>query len=249
MPRKKEILDPVMVARKANELIQRARCNLSLTQQKILLYLIAQISPNDTEFKAITFNIADFGKACGVQAVGGSYYENLKRDMKAISDKSFWVLMPDGYIELARWFEPRINRHSGKVEIEFGKIVKPYLLQLKQNFTEIRIDYPLKFKKQYSVRLYELLCSYHFHKNDTYSRTFEIEELKDELLMTMEDSKEKYLDLKDFRKRCLYPAIEEINLTTDKHIAISYRKMGRQITHIQFTVTQKEYIDVTCEPE
>ena len=34
---------------KANDLIQKSRFSLTLQQQKIVLYLISQIHPNDTE--------------------------------------------------------------------------------------------------------------------------------------------------------------------------------------------------------
>ena len=47
---------------KANELIQKSRFSLSLQQQKIMLYLISQISPYDEEFKLYTFSITEFCK-------------------------------------------------------------------------------------------------------------------------------------------------------------------------------------------
>ena len=45
---------------KANDLIQKSRFNLSLQQQKIVLYLISQITPYDEEFKLYEFSILDF---------------------------------------------------------------------------------------------------------------------------------------------------------------------------------------------
>lgn len=37
---------------KANDLIQKSRFNLSLQQQKIVLYLISQVTPFDEDFKS-----------------------------------------------------------------------------------------------------------------------------------------------------------------------------------------------------
>ena len=48
---------------KANELIQKSRFNLTLQQQKIVLYLISQIERNDKEFKLYSFSIQQFCKA------------------------------------------------------------------------------------------------------------------------------------------------------------------------------------------
>ena len=41
---------------KSNELIQKSRFDLSLQEQKIILYLISQISPFDEEFKIYDLN-------------------------------------------------------------------------------------------------------------------------------------------------------------------------------------------------
>ena len=40
---------------KSNDLIQRSRFNLSLQEQKIILYLISQITPYDHDFKLYEF--------------------------------------------------------------------------------------------------------------------------------------------------------------------------------------------------
>ncbi|MDY4786917.1 MAG: RepB family plasmid replication initiator protein, partial [Bacteroidaceae bacterium] len=50
-----EIRHPTVV--KANDLIQKSRFSLSVQQQKIVLYLISQISQFDTDFKLYEFSI------------------------------------------------------------------------------------------------------------------------------------------------------------------------------------------------
>ena len=66
--KKKQQLEPYdrdKLVVKANELIQKSRFNLSLQQQKIILYLISQIDRNDKEFKLYSFSIQHFCKVCG----------------------------------------------------------------------------------------------------------------------------------------------------------------------------------------
>ena len=43
---------------KSNDLIQRSRFDLSLQEQKIILYLISQITPYDEEFQLISVRSA-----------------------------------------------------------------------------------------------------------------------------------------------------------------------------------------------
>ena len=65
---------------KANDLIQRSRFNLSLQQQKIVLYLISQITPYDEEFKLYEFSITEFCKVCGIDDTSGKNYTDLNRN-------------------------------------------------------------------------------------------------------------------------------------------------------------------------
>ncbi len=43
---------------------------------------------------------------------------------------------------------------SGYVELEFSQKLKPFLLQLKDRFTKYQLEYALKLKKSYSIRIY-----------------------------------------------------------------------------------------------
>ena len=58
---------------KANDLIQKSRFNLSLQQQKIVLYLISQVTPFDEDFKLYEFSIAEFCRVCGIDDNNGRY--------------------------------------------------------------------------------------------------------------------------------------------------------------------------------
>ena len=62
---------------KSNDLIQRSRFDLSLQEQKIILYLISQITPYDEEFQLYEFSIADFCKICGIDHTSGGNYADL----------------------------------------------------------------------------------------------------------------------------------------------------------------------------
>ena len=64
---------------KSNDLIQKSRFDLSLQEQKIVLYLISQITPYDEEFKLYEFSIPDFCKICGIDHTSGGNYADLKK--------------------------------------------------------------------------------------------------------------------------------------------------------------------------
>jgi plasmid replication initiation protein len=80
-------------------------------------------------------------------------------------------------------------------------------------------------KSNYSIRLFELLRQFEF-KNE---RVISLEELR--IMLQIED---KYRDFRDFNKRILKPALNELNQKTRYSITIQLIKTLRRVTHIQF---------------
>ena len=223
---------------KANELIQKTRYSLSTQQQKILLYLISQINPFATEFKKAKLKIQDFCNVCGIDSKNGNNYITLKEQIKKIADRSCWVKLEDGRETLLRWIEkPYIDEKSGTIEIIFDKDMKPFLLELRQNFTQFELSYVLLFKSKYAIRLYELLESYHYHKLEPLEKTFNIEELKKIL------DCENYKAFKDFRIKVIDLAVKEINENTMYNIEYELTKEVRKFTEITFKLNKKEVIE------
>ena len=219
---------------KANELIQRSRFSLSLQQQKIVLYLISQIMPYDEDFKLYEFSISEFCRVCGINYTSGKNYSDLKDAIKEIADKSMWVTLTNGKETLLRWIEkPYIDENSGTIQIKLDRDMKPYLLQLKANFTQYELFWTLNFKSKYTIRMYELVKSLHFHDLEPYTKVFELDELKRLL------DAEKYKTYQTFKTRVLEPSINEINNYSDKNVKYDTIKKGKSISNIVITISSK----------
>lgn len=224
---------------KANELIQKSAFSLSALQQKIVLYLIAQIKPTDEDFKKYEFNIQDFCKVCGIEHTSGGNYAMLKEEIKKIRDQSIFVKLPNGVETTFSWIaKPYFYEKSGIVEIRLDEDLKPLLLQLQGGFTKYELIYTLQFKSKFSIRLYELIKSIHYHELDDYGWTFEIEELKKRM------DAENYKTFQHFKERALDPAVREINLYSDKCLSYVDIRKGRKVIKILFTIKSKDVIDV-----
>ena len=238
---------------KANELIQRDRFSLSVQQQKIILFLISKIKPDDTKFNLYEFDIVEFCNVCGIDARSGKHYQSLKEAIKDIADKSIYLKLPDRQREtLVRWIEkPYFNEKSGIVQIKIDEDMRPYLLQLKENFTKYELVYTLCFRSQYSLRLYELLKMRHYKELETYEFSVAVEELRNRLLITDPQKTDKrrgknpqdapkYPLYADFKARALLPAVKEINECSDIEVNIlSEEKRGRAVNSIKFSVRSK----------
>lgn len=219
---------------KANDLIQKSHFSLSLLQQKIVLYLISQIEYTDKEFRLYEFDIREFCKVCGIDFDNGGNYTYLKEQIKEIADKSLWITIEDEET-LLRWIEkPYINRKEGVIKIRLDEDMKPFLLQLKANFTQYELIYTLHFKSKYTIRLYELIKSIHYHELETYERTYTVEELQKLL------DAEVYKTYQHFREKVIDKAIAEINEYSDKIVSYEPIKVGRRIGKIKLKIASKD---------
>lgn len=228
---------------KANELIQRSRFSLSTQQQKIVLYLISRIKPTDDDFKTYSFSISDFCKVCGIDHTNGKYYVALKQAIQDIADKSLWVRTAEDRESLIRWISAAdIDSGNGNITIRLDENMKPYLLHLKENFTKYELIWTLKFKSKYSIRLYELLKSFHYNELQEYTKEFTLEDLKKRL------DAEKYDTWQHFKDRVLEPSKKEINAYSDKEVeyepikeyVLKNGKYRQMTTRAKFTIKTKD---------
>lgn len=223
---------------KANDLIQKSRFSLSVQQQKIVLYLISQITQFDTDFKLYEFSIVDFCKVCGIDYESGKNYQDIKTAIKEIADKSVWIKLDEDEETLLRWIEkPYINKKSGTIKIRLDEDMKPFLLQLKENFTQYELLWTLHFKSKYTIRLYELIKSIHFRELESYTREYKLDELRRLL------DAETYTTYQTFKTRVLIPAVNEINNYSDKNLTYEPLKRGRSVYSIRFTIETKDTLE------
>lgn len=222
---------------KANDMIQKGRHELSLQEQRCVLYAISKIKPEDTAFTEYTFELKDFYALCGIE---DQSYTRLKAIMQDLADRSWWVTIDDrGTESLVRWFSTmRTNKGSGTVTIKFHEDMMPFLLELtKENkyYTHYQLKYILPMKSQYAIRLYELLKSYQRNNIEWF---FEIDSLKKQL------NCETYKNFADFNRRVLEPAVAEINEFTDIKIAWEPIKEGRKVARVTFYMVGKKRADL-----
>lgn len=210
---------------KANDLITKSRYSLSLQQQKILLYLISQIKPEDDTNTIYELSINDFAKVCGYLEYNGYYYQSIKDDIKKLRDTSSWIEVEKDKEILFSWLNMvELNKNSGKIRISFHYSVAPYLFALREQYTQYNLYNVLCLTHKYSIRLYEFLSSMRYRK------VFEIsiDELKRRI------DAENYTSFGSFNQRVLKPAVYDINDFTNLNIEYQYKKTGKAVSHIIF---------------
>lgn len=217
---------------KRNDMIQRGRHELSLKEQKCVLYAISKIKPDDSLFQEYTFELSDFYRLCGLKKES---YTELKAILIGLKQKTWWIETAPNTESTVSWFNKvRTSEKSGIVTVRFDDDMMPYLLELSKQgtfYTHYQLKYVLAMKSQYAIRLYELLKSY---QRNNYEWFFEVEELKKQLDCG------NYARFPDFRRWVLEPAIKEINEFTDIKIYWEPTKEGKKVTRVTFYMVRKE---------
>lgn len=216
---------------KANEIIQKARYDLNITELKILAFVISKVKPTDTELQSYKFSVNEFCKVCGLDETNGWNYQHIKDVLKKLRDKSFWVVDENGAEVLVGWLQKaRIYKGSGMITVKLDEDMRKYVIGLFSDFTQYELLSTLPMKSAYSFRMYELLKSYAYQKE----RTFKVDDLKRML------SAEHFVNFKDFRRRVLEVAVQEINMYTDLEVSWEPETFGRKVIEVTFEIRQRD---------
>ena len=217
---------------KANEIIQKAKFDLTLLEQKTFCYAVSKIKPTDTKETKYVFSINEYCDVCGINRNSGKTIEEVKEALKRLRDKSFYLVENDGSYCLIGWLSKvHISPKSGKIEIKFDEDMQKYLMGLYNNYTQYSLLCVLPMRSAYSIRLYELLKSYVGLKKKEIE--FDIDDLKIKLNAP-------YVNFKDFRRFSLEPATREINQYTDIEISWEPIKQGRKVIAVKFSFNERD---------
>jgi Initiator Replication protein len=213
---------------KHNKLIQ-AKYSLTLQEKRLIYWLISEIKPEDGDFKPYRVAIKELTAFLGLENNNRIYQqmaevtERLMRRVMKIEEPENKSLLQVAWVSSARY-------HLGKgcVDISFDPQLKPYLVQLKNQFTSIELRYAIHLQSVYAMRIYELLKQY----RKIGERVLPIAELRE--MLGIEAHKYQYIN--DFRRFVIDIAQREINGKTDIRFDYFELKQGRKITDIRFVI-------------
>ena len=223
---------------KANAIIQQVSFDLTAGEQELVLFLISKIKPGDTELHDVEITFEEFSSLCGVVGKGGSYKRQIEKYLEGLFQKTCWVRVK-GYEVLFTWIENPVVTDNNTVVVRLSNLLKPYLLDLREQFTQYRLMYALPLRSKYSIRLYELLKSWEGYEMPI---TITLEKLRQ--MFMLEDL---YLDWRDFRKYVLEIPKNEINASTDILFDYESLRRGRKTYAVKFTIQHKSDLAETFD--
>ncbi len=217
---------------KANQLVE-ARYRLTVREQRFVLLMVSIIEPKDDDFTIYRvptqklIEVLGWRKEKDARKRVLDLIEGLEKKKLKIRKKESWLSM--------RWFASLENFDDGSVEIEFSRKLKPYLIQLKGNFTRYRLGIVFQLHSAYSIRMYELLKQY----ETIGSRRVTLEDLR--LYLGVEEGRYKLYG--HFKDRILLFAQAEIKEKTDISFTFDEIKQGRKVVALDFDIKPNKETD------
>lgn len=220
---------------KSNALVQKTRYQLTAIQQRTMLYIISMIKSDATlEDLTYEFSLTDYIKVCG-QTDGAENYNTIRRTLGQLC-RIGWEMQDDNgdmWTHVSWLNKAKGSEKKGTYIVRLDEDLMPYLIQLKNNFTQYELINILSLTSSYAIQLYEILKSYEWKHQwivscDDFRDIFQV------------DDKKSYNNWGDLKKRVIDCAIKQINEKTD--LTVFYKdncKRGKKATQLAFIIHSK----------
>lgn len=235
------------IVKKDNRLIE-AKYRLSINEQRLILAVLGQIRTDDTDTDFYKINLKEIAELHGLQN-SKDFYAQIHSAGEQLLGKTLDISKGKRVIKVNWLNYIEYKEGEGMLIVDFHKSLKPYLLQLKANFTQYQLSAVVNFKSTYSVRFYEFLkMRQNQGKGGQFFIRYTIFDLRDILGIATHE----YSNTKDLRIRVIEPALNEINTQSDLAIVdVQYVKQGRAINEIIIFAEPKKQraIPIPKQPE
>jgi plasmid replication initiation protein len=215
--------------------ITSARYDYSACQMDIFFYLLSCLKRDDTPDQEYTIYVKD------VEAITGRQwnYQQLREATADMGARMFEVDTEQRYQQL--WMFQKVDYVKGKgcLQIQLTQPIRPYIFNLKENFTSYQLHSALKLSSKYAKRIYQIVSQW---KDKESTRTYTLDELK--CMLYLKDPKGKdpelFQNISQLKARVLDTAVRQVSEHTDLCIDYTLIKRGKAYESIRFNIARQQ---------
>jgi plasmid replication initiation protein len=216
-----------------SNVLLESRYNITPLEMKLFLSVISQIKAKDKSFHTYRVYLQDFISKTLIKTHN---YDYIKTACKRLVSKTIEILegagtKDEGHLLISFFSSARTYKQHGYVDINIDPKLRPYLLQLRENFTIYDIRNVLFCRSIHSIRIYQLLKQY----ERIGKRTISLEDLK-KMLGLKPSQYSQWINFKSF---VITPAEHELKKYSDIYFTYTTTKKGRKIALITFEIHKK----------
>ncbi|WP_022836848.1 replication initiation protein [Salisaeta longa] len=208
-----------------------AKYDWTPTEHRIIAMMIAQLKKDDESFDVQTIHIRDIREMTETRSK--DLYSRGEEICQKLLAQKIEIRTTDteglreyeGYNLLSTC---RYSEGSGAIQAKFNEDMRPFLLELRRRFTIYQLQYVMRLRSQYSIRIYEMLK---MREGLGFYRVT-VERLRELLMIT-----HKYTgSFSQVKAKVLEPAREEIKEKCDILFTYHVEREGRTPVAINFMI-------------
>lgn len=256
--------DPItsLSMQKSNELIS-AKYKSTLLENQIMSIALTRIEVEATGSDSRLVAKLYPGELKRLVSDPAHIYRDLKKIAKAIVGHTMFLEDQKGNFRVFS-IVPNADYINGTFVIEFNRILKDHVLNLSRHYTTLELSVMTSFSRNSSFRLYELLKKDAYRINENNPGVvveYNISELRfiiglansddERVKMALDNSKDvdwddlyakldkrdkKYVEWRDFQRRIIKPAQQELAERSDIRFDYEGVRQGRKTKSIRFTI-------------
>jgi plasmid replication initiation protein len=212
-----------------------ARYEMTACEMDIVFALISMIRKDDRPGTVYSFHIQDLNALSGREW----NYQRLMQSASKLRGREYHFEDEHKIIQAGVLASSVYLKGDGTLELEISERMRPYLIDLKSNFTSYHLHSVFKLTSKYAKRIYQICSQW---KDIGETKPYTIDEFK--IMLSLKDPKgiepEQYAKFSTLKKYVLDIAVAQINEHTDLQIEYNLTKKGRSYDKIRFYVrTQK----------
>jgi hypothetical protein len=215
-----------------------SRQEMGLLTKRLLVLALSDITRDDHDLEPIRITAWEYAQIFNIR--GKSIYNRIEDSARELLEQTVQVKEPNGdwimfqWVSEARYDSGRDSKDKlACIELKIHDKLRPYLLQLRRDFSIIPTDQLLSFESFNSMRLFEVLytASYGGEKRHL---EFDVDDLK--LRLGLDG---KYERFKDFTY-VLDRARDEFSRYTSLTFTYEGRKVGRKYQHVSILIEKND---------
>lgn len=214
--------------------ITTARYEMTACEMDIVFYLLSLLKKEDRIGTFYRVRVLDLQHLTGRQW----NYQQFLEATSALRSREYVIEDNKRILQVGLLASAEYLKGEGVIELEISEKIRPYLIDLKRNFTSFRLQAAFSLSSKYAKRIYQIVSQW---KDKAETRTFTLHDLK--VMLALKDPKgvetEQYTKVSMFQKYVLDVAVTQINLNTDLHIGYELVKKGRSFESIRFLIKQQ----------
>jgi plasmid replication initiation protein len=215
--------------------ITSARYEMSACEMDIVFALLSKLSSKDKAGTMYLVRVRELELLTGRQW----NYKQLLESTEQLNSRIYHIEDKAKVLQVGLLASAEYLKGKGVIELEISEKMRPYLIDLKSNFTSYHLQAALSLTSKFAKRIYQLVSQW---KDVGHTKTYTLDEFK--YMLHLKDPKgkepEQYVNIADLQRSVLKVAVDQINERTDLHISYELLKSSRAYDRVKFFVNAQE---------